>query len=37
MIDAVEEHRDDLADLANTDLPAAEIAEKLLDISEAEE
>ena len=32
MIDAVERHREDLEYLADTDLPAAEIAEALLDV-----
>lgn len=31
MIEAVEDHRDDLADLAETDLPAANLAETLLE------
>lgn len=37
MIDTVEQHRDDLEALAETDLPAAEIAEALLDATETEE
>ncbi|SEW20425.1 hypothetical protein SAMN04487945_2155 [Halobacterium jilantaiense] len=36
MIDAVEEHREDLADLTDTDLPAAGLAEALLELSEQE-
>lgn len=31
MTDAIAEHREDLEDLAETDLPAADIAEALLD------
>jgi hypothetical protein len=31
MAEAVAEHRDDLEDLAETDLPAADLAEALLD------
>lgn len=34
MNDTVEKHREDLADLAESDLPAAEIAEALLDAVE---
>ena len=34
MIDAVEQHREDLEELAESDLPAAEIADALLDLSE---
>lgn len=37
MIDAVDEHREDLEALAETDLPAAEIAETLLDAAEAQD
>lgn len=36
MIEAVEEHRDDLEALTDTDLPAAELAEALLELSEPE-
>lgn len=36
MIDAVEQHKKDLGDLAESDLPAAKIAEALLELSEAE-
>lgn len=36
MIDAVEEHRDDLTDLADTDLPASDLAQTLLELSEPE-
>lgn len=31
MIDEVKKHKEDLADLANSDLPAAEIAEAILE------
>lgn len=37
MIDAVEQHREDLEELAASDLPAAEIAEALLETTETEE
>lgn len=37
MIDAVEDHRDDLVDLAETDLPAADLAEAILEVSETED
>lgn len=31
MIEAVEDHKEDLADLAETDLPAAELAKAILE------
>jgi hypothetical protein len=34
MIDAVEQHREDLADLAESDLPCSDIAEALLDVAD---
>lgn len=34
MIDAIEEHRDELKELAATDLPAADLAEALLETVE---
>jgi len=34
MIDAVENHRDDLTDLAESDLPCSEIADALLEVVE---
>jgi len=34
MIDAVEKHREALEDLAETDLPAADIAEQLLEAAD---
>lgn len=37
MIDAVEDHREDLEDLADSDLPAAELAEALLNATETED
>lgn len=37
MIDAAEQHRDTLEHLAKSDLPAAEIAEALLEASKTEE
>lgn len=37
MIDAVEQHRDDLEALAETDLPAADIADALLDVADETE
>lgn len=37
MTDTVEQHRDDLKVLAESDLPAAEIAEALLDATETED
>ena len=36
MPESIEKHRDDLEALAETDLPAADLAETLLDITEAE-
>ena len=36
MPEPIEKHRDDLEALAETDLPAADLAETLLDITEAE-
>lgn len=36
MIEAVERRREELEALASTDLPAAEIAEALLDVNDAE-
>lgn len=33
----IEQHRDDLEDLADKDLPAAGIAETLLDVIDAED
>jgi len=33
MIDTVEQHKEDLQDLAESDLPAAEIAEAILELS----
>lgn len=36
MIDTVEAHREALENVASSDLPAAEIAEALLDLSEQE-
>jgi len=36
MLDAVDEHREALEDLADSDLPAADIAEALLDTDGAE-
>lgn len=37
MIDVVKQHRDDLEALAKSDLPAADIAEALLEITETED
>jgi len=37
MIDTVEQHKEDLQDLAESDLPAAEIAEAILEATEAED
>lgn len=37
MIETVENHRDDLEDIANTELPAADIAEKLLEVADETE
>jgi len=37
MIDAVEKHREDLEDLVETDLPAADIAETLLEVADSED
>jgi hypothetical protein len=37
MIEAVEKHRDDLRDLADSDLPASDLAEALLDIVDSTE
>jgi hypothetical protein len=37
MIDAVENHRDDLADLAESDLACSDIAEALLDVADETE
>jgi hypothetical protein len=34
MIDAVEQHREDLVDLAESDLPCSDIAEALLDVAD---
>ena len=36
-INAVEQHREDLRDLAESDLPAANLAEKLLTIADETE
>jgi hypothetical protein len=36
MIESVDEHRDDLEDLAETDLPAADLAEALLETVDTE-
>lgn len=36
MMEAISEHREDLEDLAETDLPAADLAEKLLDVADTE-
>ena len=36
MTDAIAEHRDDLEALAETDLPAADLAEALLDATDTE-
>jgi len=36
MTEVVEQHRDDLEALADSDLPAAEIAEALLETTETE-
>jgi hypothetical protein len=37
MVECIEDHRDDLADLANSDLPASDLAEALLDIVDSTE
>lgn len=37
MVDAIQEHREDLQDLAETDLPASDLAEKLLEAAGAED
>jgi hypothetical protein len=37
MNEKVNEHREDLRDLAESDLPAAEIAEALLETAETED
>jgi hypothetical protein len=37
VIESVEQHRGELEDIAETDLPAADIAEALLDITETED
>lgn len=34
MIDAVEDHHDDLADLADSDLPCSDIAGALLEVAD---
>jgi hypothetical protein len=36
MNEKIAEHREDLADLAESDLPAADLAEALLELSEPE-
>lgn len=33
-MDKIETHRDDLEDLADTDLPAADLAETLLEVAD---
>jgi len=37
MIDSVEQHKEDLSDLAETDLPCSRIAEALLDVADETE
>jgi len=37
MTDVVEEHRDDLRDIAESDLPAADLASALLEAAETED
>lgn len=34
MIDAVEDHREDLTDLAESDLPCSDVADALLDVAD---
>lgn len=37
MKESIEQHREDLEDLAETDLPAAELAKALLEMTEMED